>query len=135
MAMTTFLANELLDHVLRNAAFTSPSATHLALFTTAPTDAYTSGSPDGTEVSGNGYAREAIAFDAAATRATANTAEETFTASGGNWGTIVAIGVFDAATTGNLLWWAAMDTNRIVNDGDTLTFAAGDIDFAYSASS
>jgi hypothetical protein len=134
MAMTTFLSNELLDHTLRNAAYTSPTTVHLALFTAAPTDAYTSGSPDGTEVSTGGYARATIAFDAGASRATANTDLESFTASGANYGTVVAIGIFDASTNGNLLWWADLDTNRVVNDGDTLEFAAGAIDLAYSAS-
>jgi hypothetical protein len=126
MALPTAQANALLDRLFG----VSPSATvYLGLFTAAPTDA-----GGGTEVSGSGYSRQAVAFDAASSRATSNSSEEVFTASGGNWGTIVAIGIFDASTSGNLLWWDGMDTNRTVNDTDTLTFAVGSIDASFAAS-
>src|SRR5690349_1821803 len=111
MAFTTFAANELLDHVFGVGSYTMPSALYLALFTTAPTDAYTSGSPDGTEVSTGGYARQAITFSAASARAIGDNSAEAFTASGANYGTVVAIGIFDASTGGNLLWWDLLDTN------------------------
>jgi len=50
-----------------------------------------------------------------------------FAASGGNFGNVVAVGVFDASTAGNLLAWTTI-TSATVNDGDTLSFAIGDID-------
>lgn len=117
-----FLENELLDHVFRNAAYTPPAAVYLGLYTAAPSDA-----GGGTEVSGGGYARQAITFGAAASGAIANTAAVEFTASGGNFGTITHVGIFDAATTGNLLAWKAI-TSVTINDGDTLSFPIGDID-------
>jgi hypothetical protein len=59
-----------------------------------------------------------------ATRAE-NTGVVTFpTASGGNWGTITHMGIFDASTVGNLLFHGALTTTRIVNDTDTIEFAA-----------
>lgn len=134
MALTTYLANHIFDKMFRNQTFTPPSTLYLALFTSAPTDAYTSGSPNGTEVSGSGYSRQAMALDAAASRATQNTDVESFTASGGNFGTVVAIGIFDASTNGNLLWWDGLDVSKTVNDGDTISFAAGAIDLAFAAS-
>lgn len=117
-----YLENELLDHVFRNAAYTSPSAVYLALFTTAPTDA-----GGGTEVSTGGYAREAITFGAASGGAIANTSAVEFTASGANFGTILAVGIFDASSSGNLLAWNEI-TSVVINDGDTLNFPIGDID-------
>ena len=51
-----------------------------------------------------------------------------FTATGGNFGEIVAIGIHDASSGGNLLWHGALSANKTVNDGDTLEFAAGAID-------
>lgn len=117
-----YLENELLDHVFRNATYTSPSAVYLALFTAAPTDA-----GGGTEVSTGGYAREAITFGAASGGAIANTSAVEFTASGANFGTILAVGIFDALTTGNLLAWNEI-TSVTINDGDTLNFPIGDID-------
>lgn len=121
--LTDFLENELLDHVLRNSSYTPPSAVYLGLFTTAPTDA-----GGGTEVSGSGYARQAITFGSAASGGTiSNTAAVAFTASGGNFGNVLAVGIFDALTTGNLLFWKAI-TSVTINSGDTLNFPIGDID-------
>jgi hypothetical protein len=117
-----FLENELLDHVFRNSSYTPPAAVYLALYTSAPTDA-----GGGTQVSGSGYARQAITFGAASGGAISNTSAVAFTASGGNFGAVVAVGIFDALTTGNLLAWKAISSVTI-NDGDTLNFPIGDID-------
>jgi len=121
-SFTDYLENAVLDHVFRNNALSSPTNVYLALFTVAPTDA-----GGGTEVSGSGYAREAITFGAPSGGAITNTAEVSFTASGGNFGTIVAVGIFDAASAGNMIAWDAI-TSAVINDTDTIRFAAGDID-------
>ena len=121
-SMSDFLENELLDHVLV-ASYTPPATIYVALFTTAPNDG-----GGGVEVSAGGYARKTSTFDVAAAGATANAAIVTWTASGAAFGTVVAFGVFDTLTVGNLLFWATLDTSRVVNDGDTAEFAAGDLD-------
>ena len=124
--MSTFsdyLEEKLLEHVFCNTAYTSPGTTlYLALYTTAPTD-----STSGTEVANsNGYSRQQIAFNAWSAGKITNNGAETFTASGGNWGTIVAIAVTDNAThgTGNVLAYTAIDPTVTVNDGETFTLAA-----------
>ena len=38
------------------------------------------------------------------------------------------MGIFDASSSGNLLWHGALTASKAVADGDTLTFAAGNID-------
>ena len=115
----------LLDWLMTTGSATRPTAWYVGLFTAAPSD-----SGGGTEVSGSGYAREAVTFAAASTPGgtTSNTGDVSFTASGGNWGTITHIGIFDASTSGNLLWHGAMTASKIVNDGDTLQFSTGNID-------
>ena len=122
MAASNYLENALLNYVLRNIGTPTTATVYLALFTTDPTDANT-----GTEVSTGAYARQAIAFDAAAAGVTQNTALESFTATGASWGSITHIGIYDAATIGNLLYHASMTTARTINDGDTLEFAAGSV--------
>lgn len=122
-AISDYLEAALLNHVFRNTAMTSPTTTYLALYTAAPSDA-----GGGTEVSGNGYAREAITFGAPSSGVVSNSGEISFTASGGNWGTITHVGIFDASSAGNLLYHGALDTSRTVNDTDTLTFAVGELD-------
>lgn len=121
-SFSDYLEDAVLDHVFRNTALTSPTTVYCALYTVAPTDA-----GGGTEVTGAGYARQAITFGAASGGAMTTTAAVSFTASGGNYGTVVAMGIFDALTAGNLLAWDGI-TSAAVNDGDTLEFAIGDID-------
>lgn len=121
-SFTDYTENALLNHLLRNVALTSPAAVYLALFTVAPTDA-----GGGTEVAGSGYARQAITFGAPSGGAVANTAAVSFTAAGGNFGTVLAVGIFDALTAGNMLAWDGI-ASAVINDGDTINFPIGDID-------
>ena len=124
-ALSDYSEKLLLDWAMTTGSATRPTAWYVALYTAAPLD-----SGGGTEVTGGGYVRKAVTFDAAATPGgtTSNTGDVTWTASGANFGTVVAIGIFDAVSSGNLLWHGAMTASKIVNDGDTLEFSAGNID-------
>ena len=115
----------LLDWLMTTGTATRPTAWYVALYTAAPSD-----SGGGTEVSGNGYSRQAVTFAAATSPGgtTSNTGDITFTAAGGDWGTITHIGIHDASSGGNLLWHGAMTASKTVADGDTLQFSTGNID-------
>lgn len=121
-SFSDYLENALLNHVFRNTALTAPASVWLALYTVTPSDA-----GGGTQVSGGGYARQAITFGAPSGGAISNTSAVSFTASGAAYGTVVAVGIFDASTAGNLLAWDDI-TAAVINDGDTLNFPIGDID-------
>ena len=106
-----YLENKVLEHVFENSAYTAPSTLYAALFTVAPSD--TGG---GTEVSGGGYVRKTAAFTVSGTNpttATNGSAIEYPTATG-NYGTVVAVGVFDASSSGNLLAYANLDSSKVV---------------------
>lgn len=124
-----FLENEILDHLLGNAAYAAPATVHVGLYTAVPTDA-----GGGTEVTGGSYARAAVTnnatnWPAAAAGAKANGTAITFPAPTANWGVVVAFGIFDAATAGNLLYWGLITPNKTVNNGDPApSFAVGDLD-------
>jgi|TARA_B100001093_G_scaffold449866_1_gene456307 hypothetical protein len=120
-----YLENKVLEHVFENSAYTAPSTLYAALFTVAPSD--TGG---GTEVSGGGYVRKTAAFTVSGTNpttATNGSAIEYPTATAG-YGTVVAVGVFDASSSGNLLAYANLDTSKVVSTGDVFRFNAGDLD-------
>ena len=125
--MSNYLEDEILDHMLGEGArdFTSPATLFIALTTATPTDASTGATI--TEVANsNGYARQAVNFNAASGgSATSNGAITGFTASGGAWGTVTSFVIVDGGThgAGNVLFWTDLDTSRTVNDGDTLNFA------------
>jgi hypothetical protein len=123
-SFTDYLEDKLLKHTFTNTAYTSPSAVYCGLFTSAPTD--TGG---GTELSGDAYARQAITFSVSgtATLCTNSSAIEFPTATGA-WGTVVAVAVFDALTSGNMLAWADLASNRTIASGDIFRIPANDLD-------
>ena len=121
MSFTDYLEEKILDHVFRNTAYTSPTTVYLGLLSAAPTD-----SSSGTELSGNGYARQATAFDAfSGGKSITNTSDETFTASGGSWSTITHFGVYDASTAGNLLAYGQIGPNVTLADTESFVAEAG----------
>lgn len=129
MSFSDFLELELLDHVFGNAAYTAPATLHVALFTTAPNTETGAG---GTEVSGGSYARAAVTnnatnWPAASGGSKSNGAAISFATPTANWGTIVAAGLYDASTGGNLLASANLTTSKTINSGDSVSFAIGSI--------
>jgi|TARA_R100000353_G_scaffold157462_1_gene116577 hypothetical protein len=122
MAKSNYLENKVIDHFLGTSSTSAPSNVYMGLFTSNPTDANS-----GTEVSGNGYSRQVITFNAASSGSATNSSAETFTASGGNWGTITHFGIFDASTSGNLLYHGALTDDKVIEDGDSLVVASGAI--------
>ena len=124
-ALSDYSEKLLLDWAMTTGSATRPTAWYVALYTAAPSDA-----GGGTEVSGSGYSRQSVTFDAATSGAgtTSNTGAVTFTAAGGNWGTITHIGIHDASSGGNLLWHGTLTVSKTVSDGDTIQFATGNID-------
>ena len=127
-SFSDYLELELLDHVFGGTDYTRPATLYVGLYTGAPTDA-----GGGTEVSGGSYARVAVTnndtnWPAAAAGAKANGTAINFPTATGDWGTVVAFGIFDAAEAGNLLAWADLTANKTVETGDTATFAIGALD-------
>lgn len=121
-AISNYLENALVNATLRNTAYTSPSAVYVGLFTTDPTDAGT-----GTEVSGGSYARQAATFAAPSDGASSTSADINFPQATGNWGTVTHFGIFDASTTGNLLYHGALTTSKTIETGDVFKIASGNL--------
>ncbi len=129
-AMSNYLENKLVDHCLRGVSFTAPTAIHVALFTADPTDANS-----GTEVSGGSYARAALApsttnwasTGGATTTtnpsnstggATSNNVAITFPTPSGSWGTVTHFGIYDASTSGNLLFHGQLTAPKSIGATD-----------------
>lgn len=121
-AFSNYLETKILDHVFGGVNYTAPSTLYLALYTVAPTD--TGG---GTEVSGGSYARQTVAFTVSGDTASNNAAVEFPTATG-TWGTVVAVGVFDALTSGNLLAYGNLTASKTIASGDVFRVPSGDLD-------
>lgn len=117
---TTYLSNKLLDHVLRNVSYTSPTTAYMGLFTTT-----TDVSGGGTEISGNAYARQPVSVTTAAGSIVTSSANVTFPQATGNWGTITHIAIFDALSSGNMLMFTPLTTSKTVESGDVFQVSSG----------
>lgn len=122
--MSNYLENALINATLRNTSYTPPTTVYVALFTSDPTDA-----GSGTEVStsGTSYARQSATFGAPSNGASVTTADITFPTATASWGTVGWIGIYDALTTGNLLYHTALDTAKTIALGDIFKITTGNL--------
>lgn len=135
--ISDYLANNLLNFMFRNQAFSSP-ATYVALVTAATVDSDTGSTI--TEVSGGSYARVQVnvnggaspTWDLAAAGLVDNTHAIAFAEATASWGTLVGIAIVDAATAGNLLVYDNGMADQAVGSGDTVSFPVGDLDITMS---
>lgn len=128
--MSDYLENKLIDHLFRGRSFTAPTQIWVGLLTATPSD--TGG---GTEVTGGSYARATPGVNsdtswkatqggtpAAASSGTggqtSNPATLSFPSPSANWGTVTHLGIYDASTAGNLLFWVALTASKTINNGD-----------------
>lgn len=123
-ASSDYLENKLLDHVLRNTAYTQPAALYVGLFTAS------TGLEENTpsaEVSGGSYARKAATFAVASGGSAATSATITFDAATANWGTVTHVAVMDAASGGNVLFHGAVTSSKTIETGDTFQISSGNL--------
>jgi hypothetical protein len=120
--MSNYLENGLLNAVLRNTSYTSPTTVYVGLYTSNPGEGNT-----GTEVSGNSYARKSATFGAPSDGVCTNSASVEFDQATGSWGTISHVGLLDAITSGNLLFYTDITTSKTIETGDIFKIAAGSL--------
>jgi hypothetical protein len=120
--ISNYLENALINGTLRGTTFTAPAAVYVSLHTADPTDAGT-----GTEVSGGSYIRQAATFGAPSNGVSTTTADVTFPQATASWGTIGWIGIWDADTSGNMLYHTALDTSKAIDTGDIFKIASGSL--------
>jgi hypothetical protein len=121
-----YWSNHLLDLILGASAFTAPGTVYLALYTVAP-----GAGGGGTEASGGGYTRASITnnatnWPAASSGVKQNGAAITFPTASADWSAganMVAAAIWDAASSGNELYFGTLTENKPVLNGDTASFS------------
>ncbi len=125
-AMSNWMAASVMNEYFRGNSVTPPAAVYLALYTTDPTDSDT-----GTEISGNGYARQQILFSAPAVVSgktqIQNSATVTYPTATGSWGDVAYWGVRTAASGGQLLAYGAFTLTKSISQGDQLHIAINSV--------
>ena len=120
--ISNYLENALINGTLRATTFTAPAAVYVSLHTADPTDAGT-----GTEVSGGSYVRQAATFGAPSNGASTTTADITYPQATASYGTVGWIGIWDAVSTGNLLYHSPLTTSKTIDTGDIFKITSGSL--------
>ena len=120
--LSNYAEDLVLDWLFTANSATRPTSWYVGLYTVAPGEG-----GGGTEVSGNAYARQSATFTVSGTAPTTaeNSVAIEFPTATGTWGTIVAAGIFDASTSGNLIAYADLTASKTIQSGDVLRFNAG----------
>lgn len=127
-AFSDYLENTLINATLRGGTYTG-GAVYAALFTSDPTDAGT-----GAEVVDSGYVRQRAhasvasdGFTVPANGATSNARNLIFPAIVDSQKVITHWGLFDAQTSGNLLYHSSMLNPKTLDPTDVLSFPIGSL--------
>lgn len=122
---SNYFVNKILNLAFGSAAFSFPATYYAAAMTASPTD-----DGGGTEVSGGGYARVALTSNTTVFPTTTTQEKNlggsaaSFPEATSNWGSVVAIALYDASTSGNLIGYTTI-TPQIINIGATLKIPTG----------
>ena len=126
MPASNYVRTNTLAAWLQRQSVSFPTTLYVALFSTNPTAANS-----GTEVSGGGYARAAVNFSSPVISGDSaviqNTGEVTFPQLTASAGTAAYIGIMDARTGGNLLFFQPLPTSLDLDIGYTPYFSAGEL--------
>ena len=124
MSLSNTFETHTLNYLFTTTSVTRPTAWYIALFTSNPAE-----DASGTEVStsGTAYARQSATFTVSGNEAT-NSAAIEFPTATASYGTVTHIVVFDAASAGNLIAYAALTTSKAIDTGDVLRLPANELD-------
>lgn len=127
-----YLENVIINHLLRNQAFTPPANIYVALFTA---DTGLESNNPSAEVSGGAYVRREIVLTAPTTPGESeNNADIEFPEATADWGILTHLAIVDHlsnttwGTNVNVLMWGPLAATREIKTGDTFKFPAGDVD-------
>ena len=107
--MSNYLENALINHTLRNSALSAPSAVYVSLHTANPDE-----DASGSGLSGSAYARQAATFASPSKGVATTSGDINFPQATGSWGTVSHIGIWDASSSGNMLYYTALDASKTI---------------------
>tara|TARA_R110002051_G_scaffold305719_2_gene375861 strand:- start:156 stop:569 length:414 start_codon:yes stop_codon:yes gene_type:complete len=135
-AMSNYLENKLIDHLLRGTSYSQPDVYVglVGLYVAAELEAGTLTN----ELSGGSYARVGSIrgdsyWSAGSTNGlTDNENNITFTAASNEWGHVSGVFIADAASTGNVLLYGPLTIVKEVENTDQFIISAGDFDITFA---
>ncbi|MDB4342562.1 hypothetical protein OAA20_00605 [bacterium] len=126
MSLSNAIETHTLKYLLTTDNLTRPTTWHVALCTSDPAD-----DALGTEISGNGYARQTVAFTVSGNTAT-NSADIEFPEATGNYsGAVVAVMIMPGLTGGtvsDMIVHAQLTNDKSISTGDIFRIPQGDLE-------
>jgi hypothetical protein len=127
--LTNYTEKKVLDHVLKTASYSPPATVYLGLSTANPLhDGSGWANPTYT-----GYARKALTFAAAGSRAIVQTGAVTFDQCTAGSSTVTHWGIWDQLSGGNLMAYGALAVAKGIVAGNTPSVASGQAQVSFSA--
>jgi len=135
-AMSNYLENKLIDHILRGTSFSQPDI-YVGLvgkYDAAQLEAGTLTH----EISGGSYARVGSIrgdgyWSAGSTNGlTDNESAITFTTATNEWGHVSGVFLADATSSGNVILYGQLSSTKFVENGDQFIISAGDFDITFA---
>lgn len=138
-AASNYTEDRTLDFWLKANSLTTsaPSTVYAALFNSDPSTGSTLENLEaGTitdECTGGGYLRQSISFGTITNGSVPSSGNVTFpAATDNNWGTITHVAIMDSdqadsAGQGNVLFYGALDTAKLIESGDTFQITDGNL--------
>jgi hypothetical protein len=126
MSKSNYLEAAQLNEVLGGVAFAAPATVYVALHTADPAE-----DGSGAECTGGSYARVATTNNTTNWpngNPKSNGTEILFPAPTAGWGIATHLGIWDALTGGNLLYYGALTVPKTINTGDEVLFGIGAIE-------
>lgn len=130
---TNYTEQKVIEYLLGNISFTPPSTYYIGLWTIALSNSSTGSTTN--EVNGGDYARVSISNNTLNFGNTGedgvgirkNKAEITFPTATTTWGNVYSVGICDALTGGNMLFFYNFDDPVSINTGNTVKIAINDL--------
>lgn len=131
LAKTKYLEELLLNHVLRNVAYTPSTTVYLALLTADPGEL----GSQAAEITDPAYIRQPIIFGAPADdpvsgKVVASTGDIEFAQATADWGTVSHVMIMDAATAGSGLYYGPVTNPKAIATGDYIKVPAAELTVA-----
>lgn len=119
-AFSPYLEDKLLGVTLCGSVYTAPSTIYVGAATAVSGDAASV-----TEVNTGSYARQPALFNAPSSGSTANSGTLTFPEATADWGVCTHALIYDAISSGNLLYYGPFDASQNILSTYVLEIPAG----------
>lgn len=127
MSASNYLELELLDHALGGADYSRPATVYVSLHTADPGETGTNEVAAAGNYSRASVTNNATNFPAASAGSKSNGTTITFATPSATWGTVTHWGIWDAASSGNLLFAGALSVAKTINSGDGVSIGIGSL--------